>query len=616
MGQSHSSAAGGNSGAPAADNVTRKTDYYELLGIGRTATDEEYATSSNLFMIMLYLMHSVSRWDQHAAKIKKAYKKKALEHHPDRNYGNVEASTAIFAQIQGAYEVLSDPQERAWYDSHRDAILAGHDGPTAAQYSHDIKMTTAEDITRLIMKFNPRMDFSDAPSGFFGGLRETFETLAREEELACQWDGLEPVDYPSFGHKDDGYDSIRLFYSIWSGFATKKSFSWKDIYRYSEAPDRRVRRLMEKENRRLRDEGIREFNDAVRSLVAFVKKRDPRFKATVQSEEERQKSLRDAAAAQAARSRAANEAKLQGHQVPEWARSEEVEEDMFSGSSESEIEQDYFECVVCRKIFKSEKQFDAHERSKKHIKAVKQLRWEMRTEDKHIQQLSTGMETETGVSTSSSIQNSAKTLSSTATSAQANAEPISPDTEDELEDIVEPAHENDVDDLSDHPRIPESNISEAEPQTRTQEPEEAEDYTNASDTDQDYAPRAVLLKRFATDTTSATNTAHYNNLNDLTEDVSKTSINDNDDDDDEPTQPKLGKAKLKRAKRAATAAAAAEDEGKKGKTFTCATCKSSFTSNTKLFNHIKVLNHAQSVAAIKPNNKQPGRAVGKKGAKR
>ncbi|EDN07002.1 predicted protein [Histoplasma mississippiense (nom. inval.)] len=589
MGQSHSSAAGGNSGAPAADNVTRKTDYYELLGIGRTATDEE---------------------------IKKAYKKKALEHHPDRNYGNVEASTAIFAQIQGAYEVLSDPQERAWYDSHRDAILAGHDGPTAAQYSHDIKMTTAEDITRLIMKFNPRMDFSDAPSGFFGGLRETFETLAREEELACQWDGLEPVDYPSFGHKDDGYDSIRLFYSIWSGFATKKSFSWKDIYRYSEAPDRRVRRLMEKENRRLRDEGIREFNDAVRSLVAFVKKRDPRFKATVQSEEERQKSLRDAAAAQAARSRAANEAKLQGHQVPEWARSEEVEEDMFSGSSESEIEQDYFECVVCRKIFKSEKQFDAHERSKKHIKAVKQLRWEMRTEDKHIQQLSTGMETETGVSTSSSIQNSAKTLSSTATSAQANAEPISPDTEDELEDIVEPAHENDVDDLSDHPRIPESNISEAEPQTRTQEPEEAEDYTNASDTDQDYAPRAVLLKRFATDTTSATNTAHYNNLNDLTEDVSKTSINDNDDDDDEPTQPKLGKAKLKRAKRAATAAAAAEDEGKKGKTFTCATCKSSFTSNTKLFNHIKVLNHAQSVAAIKPNNKQPGRAVGKKGAKR
>lgn len=68
MGQSHSSAAGGNSGAPAADNDTRKTDYYELLGIGRTATDEEYATSSNLIMIMLYLIRNVSRWDQHATK--------------------------------------------------------------------------------------------------------------------------------------------------------------------------------------------------------------------------------------------------------------------------------------------------------------------------------------------------------------------------------------------------------------------------------------------------------------------------------------------------------------------------------------------------------------------
>ncbi|OJD23350.1 hypothetical protein ACJ73_05295 [Blastomyces percursus] len=585
MGQSQSSATAGNSGAPGTEE--RKTDYYELLGLGRTATEEE---------------------------IKKAYKKKALEHHPDRNYGNVEASTAIFAEIQAAYEVLSDPQERAWYDSHRDAILAGHDGPAAAQYSHNIKMTTADDITRLIVKFNPRMDFSDAPSGFFGGLRETFEQLAEEEALACQWDDLEPVDYPSFGHRDDDYGSIRPFYAIWSGFATKKSFSWKDVYRYSEAPDRRVRRLMEKENKRLRDEGIREFNDAVRSLVAFVKKRDPRFKATVQNEAERQKSLRDAAAAQAARSRAANEAKLQSHQIPDWARSEETEEEIFSSSSESEIEQDYFECVVCRKTFKSEKQFDAHERSKKHVKAVKQLRWEMRAEDKHIQQLST--ETRTGTSSSGSVQDSTNKSSSVATTTQENDETISPDAEDELEHTTKPTHEDDPHATSDHHNdVSESNINQTEAETRVQVPEAADDEDDSSDTNEDYAPRAVLENRFATEPPSG-----KDSLSMLTEDIWKTSIsptpiatsNNNDDEEEEPKQPKVGKAKLKRAKRAAAAAAAAEEEGRQGKAFTCAKCHSSFTSKTKLFNHIKELNHAQPAPTTKYNNKQ----AKKKGAKR
>ncbi|OAX82631.1 hypothetical protein ACJ72_03011 [Emergomyces africanus] len=588
MGQSHSSSAGGNSSASVANNDERKTDYYELLGLQRTATEEE---------------------------IKKAYKKKALEHHPDRNYGNVEASTAIFAQIQAAYEVLSDPQERAWYDSHRDAILAGHDSPKAAQYSHNIKMTTAEDITKLIMKFNPRMEFSDAPSGFFGGLRETFEQLAREEELACQWDDLEPVDYPSFGHRDDDYDSIRPFYVIWSGFATKKSFSWKDIYRYSEAPDRRVRRLMEKENKRLRDEAIREFNDAVRSLVAFVKKRDPRFKATVQNEAERQKSLRDAAAAQAARSRAANEAKLQGHQIPEWARSDEVEEEMFS-SSGSEIEQDYFECVVCRKSFKSDKQFDAHERSKKHIRAVKQLRWEMRAEDKHIQQLSMG--TGTGTSTPSSTQNSTKDPSSPATPTSENDLLIPSDAEDGLEDTIKLTHENNIDDMSGHHSISKSMIIDVETETEIQEPDETDD-DDTSDTNEDYAPREVLAKRFTTDSTPTSDTMD-NSLQDLKEDMSKTSISatTNDDDEKQPTGPKLGKAKQKRAKRVAAAQAAAAEEHKDsartGKTFTCAACHSSFPSNSKLFSHIKALNHAQPVAAIR-SNKQPIRTT-KKGGKR
>ncbi len=60
-------------------------------------------------------------------RIRRAYKRKALELHPDRNFNDVENATKKFAEVQTAYEILSDPQERAWYDSHRDAILGGED---------------------------------------------------------------------------------------------------------------------------------------------------------------------------------------------------------------------------------------------------------------------------------------------------------------------------------------------------------------------------------------------------------------------------------------------------------------------------------------------------------
>ncbi|KAJ5667925.1 Heat shock protein DnaJ N-terminal [Penicillium maclennaniae] len=352
MGQSQSTGSKG----PQEQQSARKTDYYELLGVAPAATDDE---------------------------IKKAYRKKALELHPDRNYGNAEEATKLFAEIQSAYEVLADPQERAWYDSHSDAFLGTNGGSEGDQHSYNIRITTAEDVLKVFAKFSPRMEFSDSPSGFFGGLGDQFSQLALEERLACQWEDQDMVDYPPFGTQADDFESVvRPFYAAWSGFSTRKSFSWKDAYRLSDAPDRRVRRLMEKENRRLRDEAIREFNDAVRSLVAFVKKRDPRYKANALNEAQRQETLRQSVAAQAARSRAMNQAKMRDHIVPQWAQSEEPVADNSQETSESEVES--FECVACKKQFKSQKQFEAHERSKKHLKAVKQLRREMLLENEQL----------------------------------------------------------------------------------------------------------------------------------------------------------------------------------------------------------------------------------------
>src|SRR6201999_924472 len=98
---------------------------------------------------------------------------------------------------------------------------------------------------------------------------------------------------------------------------------------------------------------------------------------------ERQKALREAAAAQAARSRAAREAKFQeagADAIPDWAKSRTRDEHEGGFSSESEIEEHEYDCVVCDKTFKSEAQFKVHEKSKKHVKLLKQLQKEMRAE--------------------------------------------------------------------------------------------------------------------------------------------------------------------------------------------------------------------------------------------
>ena len=321
--------------------------------------------------------------------IKKAYRKKALELHPDRNLGKVEETTKLFAEIQSAWEVLSDPQERTWYDSHKNTILRGESEAFGVHYDHSVRITTSDDLMRLFTKFTGWVDFSDSSPGFFSILRDTFDTIAREEIMACEWEGLECIEYPSFGHSNNNYeDVVRPFYAVWNGFATTKTFSWMDVYKIADAPDRRVRRVMEKENRRLRDEAIREFNDTVRQLVAFVRKRDPRYKPHAQTAEQRQKIIRDAATAQAARSRAANQAKMAERVgLTDWTKEgqtvgEAIDEDI--SETEAEDLEEEFECVVCRKVFKSENQFDAHEKSKKHIKAVQRLRKDMRSEAKTL----------------------------------------------------------------------------------------------------------------------------------------------------------------------------------------------------------------------------------------
>lgn len=81
--------------------VSAKRDYYEVLGVGR---------------------------DSEPSQIKRAYRKAAMKHHPDRNPGDAEAEEK-FKEAAEAFEVLNDPEKRRLYDQF------GHEGPSRAGFS-------------------------------------------------------------------------------------------------------------------------------------------------------------------------------------------------------------------------------------------------------------------------------------------------------------------------------------------------------------------------------------------------------------------------------------------------------------------------------------------------
>jgi curved DNA-binding protein len=103
-------------------------DYYGILGVPRNASD---------------------------AEIKKAYRKLAMQYHPDRNLGKEKWANEKFKEINEAYGVLGDPQKRRQYDQF------GTAGDVGDIFSSPFTTTTFQEMMRDFGGAGLRFDFLD-----------------------------------------------------------------------------------------------------------------------------------------------------------------------------------------------------------------------------------------------------------------------------------------------------------------------------------------------------------------------------------------------------------------------------------------------------------------------
>nr|ACO15022.1 DnaJ homolog subfamily C member 21 [Caligus clemensi] len=304
--------------------------HYEVLGVETTASSED---------------------------IKKAYKKLALRFHPDKNQDDQEEAKKKFQEIGESYETLMDPQERSWYDQHRESLLRpeGEDGDNLGVNLFPFFSSSA---------YEGCFD-SEKEVNFYSVYEELFRSIYKEDKEYVH----DTEEYPHFGGEESPPEIWQAFYSFFSAYSSPRSFSWLDQYDTRQAENRRIARLMEKENKKFRDEARKERNELVRELVKFIRKKDKRVKAFNEG-------LKEKAALNAAKTKEWQKKQLLERaalleEAQSSIRLEDMEDEIqyIESMYSSDEDEDAMYCRVCDVDFSNKRQKKNHLKSQSHLKA-------------------------------------------------------------------------------------------------------------------------------------------------------------------------------------------------------------------------------------------------------
>ncbi|CAL8462322.1 g1855 [Coccomyxa elongata] len=202
------------------------------------------------------------RWTATDAQIKLAYRKAALEHHPDKaGAATADETTKLaieekFKAIQEAYETLSDPAKRREFDSTDD--------------------------------FDDTLPADCAPEDFIKVFGPAFRRNTR-------WSVATPV--PEVGEDETPWEEVDKFYDFWFSFKSWREFPHPDEEDVEQAECREEKRWLERMNAKLREAGKKEEKRRLKEFVENAYRCDPRViahKEAQRAERDRKKREKEA----------------------------------------------------------------------------------------------------------------------------------------------------------------------------------------------------------------------------------------------------------------------------------------------------------------------------------
>jgi DnaJ family protein A protein 5 len=330
-------------------------------------------------------------------EIRQNYRRLALINHPDKVREDIDGATERFKEISAAYTTLSDPQERKWYDEHRDSILRGGEAQDVDCYDSPLP-----DLWR----------YFDAScySGDIGTFYSVYSAVFRE--IASVEEQKSSTKWTSFGDENSFKESVQKFYREWGMYVSDLNFAWEDKYNPNDATNRAVRRLIDKDNKKSRETAKRKYQATVRALVAYIRKRDPRMaeidannRGKIEEQKEKKESEKANKALERKKKRTTDRAQAE-MDIEEQSKRQEERQASFLLADQSSDSEDLlcttfdvndlevtlgattfekndemnnseavgtsFECTVCTKSFKMQVQLEQHLKSKNHRKQAQE----------------------------------------------------------------------------------------------------------------------------------------------------------------------------------------------------------------------------------------------------